>query len=479
MLDALDQYQSPLATRNASAAMQAIWSPRRRIRSWRRIWLALAEAQHALGLPVSREQVEDLRDHLDDIDFEAAARHEARLRHDVMAHVHTLGDAAPLARPIIHLGATSQDVVCNADILLLDAGLGLVAEKVAAVVTALATFAQRHRSLATLGFTHYQPAQPTTVGRRACMWGQEFAIALEEIERRIESLPMRGLRGATGTQASFLALCGGSAAMVDELERRFLDALGWAGRPVLAASGQTYSRLIDAQVVNALALVAAAIHKCCNDLRLLANLGELEEPFEAEQIGSSAMAYKRNPMRCERATGLARFVIASAQNPLNTAATQWLERTLDDSSNRRLALPEPFLALDGALDLVRHVVAGLVVHENSVRANLLRELPFLATENLMLSAVQRGADRQDAHEAIRRHSRAAVQRIKDTGLPNDLLTRLRHDPLFAGVDFEQTLDPTAFVGRAPEQVDRFIAQVAEPIERRYARRAPALDPLKV
>jgi adenylosuccinate lyase len=318
--------------------MQAIWSPRRKFSLWRRVWLALAESQHELGLPVSRAQVDAIRAVVDDIDFAAAERHEARLRHDVMAHVHALGDQAPVARPIIHLGATSQDIVCNADLLTLREALGLVAAKVAAVIDALGTFAARYRDLPTLGFTHYQPAQPVTVGRRACLWAQDLALGLEEIDALTESLPLRGLRGATGTQASFLALFAGDASKVDQLEQRFAEKLGWSG-PVLSVSGQTYPRVIDARLLNALAVVAAAVHKCCNDLRLLANLREIDEPFEPDQIGSSAMAYKRNPMRCERATGLARFVMTMPQSALSTAATQWFERTLDDSSNRRLSLP--------------------------------------------------------------------------------------------------------------------------------------------
>ncbi|HMN95688.1 MAG TPA: adenylosuccinate lyase [Phycisphaerales bacterium] len=481
MTDPNDRYRSPLETRNASVEMQRIWSPRMRIGLWRRIWLALAESQHEIGLPVAAAQVQAIGAHLDDIDFAAAAAHEARLRHDVMAHVHALGDVAPEARPIIHLGATSQDIVCNADLIVIDRSLHLVAEKLAGVIDALGRFAARWRDLPTLGFTHYQPAQPTTVGRRACMWLQELVLALEEIELRLQRLPLRGLRGATGTQASFLHLCGGDADRVARLETLFVEKLGWSGRPVLAVSGQTYSRIIDAQVVGGLAIAAAALHKWCNDLRLLANLRELEEPLEAEQIGSSAMAYKRNPMRCERATGLARFVIAAAQNPLQTAATQWLERTLDDSSNRRLALPEPFLALDGALDIMRSVAEGLVVNSAVVEANLARELPFIATENLLMAAVERGRDRQQVHEAIRVQSVAAAARLKAAGSDgrNDLLERLAGDPNFHGVDLAAALDPNAFVGLAREQVDRFLSATIAPIIERYAGRLPPPPALRV
>jgi len=476
--DPNSRYRSALESRNASAEMQWIWSPLHRARIWRRIWLALAEAEHAVGLPITEAQLADLRAHLDDIDFVGVASHEARLRHDVMAHVHALGEVAPSARPIIHLGATSQDIVCNADLLVLREALDLVAAKLAGAIDALGRFAELHRALPTLGWTHYQVAQPTTVGKRACLWAQDLALALDEIEARRAALPIRGLRGATGTQASFLALCDGDAARVDRLEDEFITRIGWGDGPRISVCGQTYPRLLDAQIVNALAVVAAAIHKCCNDLRLLANLREIEEPFGKEQIGSSAMAYKRNPMRCERATGLARFVMTMAQSPLATASTQWMERTLDDSSNRRLALPEPFLALDGALDLLRDVASGLVVHEAVIAADLRREMPFLATENLLMAAVRAGADRQDAHEVIRRHSVAAAERIK-AGEENDLVARLAAEPAFTAIDLESTLDPRHFVGRAPEQVDRFLADVVEPIRRRWAARLPEAPTLHV
>lgn len=478
-----DGYQSPLETRNASREMRSLWSARRKFSLWRRVWLALAESEREIGLPIADAQIAELRAHLDDIDFENAARHEARLRHDVMAHVHAYGDVAPNARAIIHLGMTSQDVVCNADVLLLREGLSIIARKVARVIDRLGRFAAERRSIATLGFTHYQPAQPTTVGKRATLWAQDLAIALEDVEARRDGLRLKGLRGATGTQASFLGLLDGDARRVDQLEASFVRRLGtiadWPGAACVAVCGQTYPRLVDAQILASLAVVASAVHKCCNDLRLLANLKEVEEPFEAEQIGSSAMPYKRNPMRCERATGLARFVISLAQNGFDTAATQWFERTLDDSSNRRLSLPEAFLALDGALDIMANVCGGLVIHERMIASHLDAELPFMLSENLMLAAAKAGADRQEAHEAIRVHSQAAAARVKGEGKANDLLERLARDPLFAKVDLAATCDARHATGRAAEQVERFLAEVVEPIRGRYGDAIAGEPDLKV
>lgn len=461
-------YVSPLGSRNASAEMQAIWSPQRKHSTWRRLWLALAEAQQQLGLPITDEQVSELRAHLDDIDFARAAEHEARLRHDVMAHIHTLGEVAPTARPIIHLGATSQFVNCNTEIILLRDALRLTAGKIACIIDALGSFALRYRAVPTLGFTHYQPAQPTTVGKRATLWANDLALALDEIEVRIDRLRLRGAKGATGTQASFLSLFDGDAGKVEELDRLVISKMGFADKGAYAVTGQTYPRLVDAQVLNAAAVVGAALHKIATDLRLLANRKEIEEPFGASQVGSSAMPYKRNPMRCERICALSRFVMSMPANALQTAATQWMERTLDDSANRRLTLPETFLALDGALDLMHNVAAGLVVHEPVIAANLLAELPFMATENLLMAAVRNGADRQEVHELIRTHSQAAGQRVKAEGKANDLIDRLRAEPAFAGVDFDRVMQPEQYVGLAPQQTDRFIEQVVEPIRRRYA-----------
>lgn len=478
-LTGYDSYRSPLESRNASREMRALWSEQRKFSTWRRIWLALAESQHELGMPVTRAQVDAIAAHLDDIDFAAAAAHETRLRHDVMAHVHTLGDAAPEARAIIHFGATSQDVVCNADTLVLRDALALICGKLARVIDRLASFAAEHRDLPTLGFTHFQPAQPTTVGKRATLWAQDFAIALEQCEFVAFSLRLRGLRGATGTQASYLGLFDGDASKVDELEARFADKLGWPRARMLAVCGQTYPRLVDAQIISALSIAAAAAHKCATDIRLLANRKEIEEPFEKDQIGSSAMAYKRNPMRCERACGLARFVMGLVNDPLATAATQWLERTLDDSSNRRLVLPEAFLALDGTLDIMSNVCEGLVVWSATVAANLAAELPFMASENIMLAATKAGADRQEAHEVIRVHSMAAADEVKRFGRANDLMARLARDPFFANVDLANALDPASFIGRAPEQTDRFITSVADPIRARYADAIQARVQLRV
>jgi adenylosuccinate lyase len=454
--------------------MRSIWSERRRIGTWRRLWLALAEAERELGLPITAEQIDALRTHLDDIDFERAAVLERELRHDVMAHVHAYGEVAPAAAPIIHLGATSQFVNCNTELLLMHESLDVVAGKLAAVVLALGDFAARWRDLPTLAFTHYQPAQPTTVGRRAAGWAHDLALVLEDVEQRRDGIRLRGVKGTTGTQASFLALFDGDGARVDELDRRVLTRMGWDPERRLLLTGQTYPRLIDAQVLGTLATVAAVLHKITTDIRLLANRKELEEPFGERQIGSSAMAYKRNPMRCERIGGMARFVMSLAQNPLQTAAVQWLERTLDDSSNRRLVIPEAFLALDGCLDVMLNVVDGLVVYEHTVAANLAAELPFMATENILMSAVRAGADRQEAHEVIRRHSQAAAEQVKARGRPNDLIDRLAADPMFAAVDLEDVLEPGRYVGRAPEQVDAFVTEVLGPLRTRYA--APVAVP---
>jgi adenylosuccinate lyase len=488
--DRWSAYESPLATRNASPEMQSVWSPRRKFETWRRLWVALAEAERDLGLPVTDEQVEALRASvvMTEDDFARAAEHERRFRHDVMAHVHALGERAHDARPIIHLGATSQFVNDNAETLLLHEALGLVAAKTARAIDALASFAETWADTPALAFTHYQPAQPTTVGKRAASWAQDLALCLERLERTRSELRLRGVKGATGTQASFLALFEGDAEKVERLDERVCAAIALAaaqsdpGAETLAdrrllITGQTYPRITDAFVLGELAATAAAIHKICNDVRLLSNRKELDEPVAAAQIGSSAMPYKQNPMRCERATGLCRFVISLHANALNTAATQWLERTLDDSANRRLSLPESFLALDAALDLLANVASGLVVHEATTNANLMAELPFLASENLMMEAVRLGRDRQEVHEAIRRHSRDAGRAVKDEGRPNDLIERLRAEPLLEGVDLDAAMDPARYVGLAPRQTRRFIAEVVEPIRRRYAGRlAPAREP---
>lgn len=459
-------YQSSLVTRYASADMAALFSAERRVRTWRQIWVALAETQRTLGLPIKANQIRALKQSIDKIDFAAAARHEKRLRHDVMAHVHAFGDVAPAARGILHLGATSMDIVDNADLIILRDAMELTRQWLVTLVLALAAQAKRHRSLVCLGFTHYQPAQPTTLGKRISLWCWDFVRDLDAIESLLANLRFRGIRGATGNQASFLKLFNGNAAKVDKLEQMLAKRLGFAAcEPV---TGQTYSRKVDAQVVSTLANIAASVHKMANDIRLLANLREVEEPFEKSQIGSSAMAYKRNPMLCERATGLARFVIALSQSGYQNAAEQWLERTLDDSSNKRLLIPEAFLATDGILQVAVRVAEGVVVYPAVMRARLAAELPFIATEDIMMAAAA-GGDRQAIHERIRVHAQAAAEQIKCHGRPNDLIERLRNDPLFDCVDLNSVLEPGAYVGLAPQQVDAFLKDIIEPIKRRNRR----------
>jgi adenylosuccinate lyase len=472
-----DSYMSPLTQRNASREMQMIWSPRHRFSTWRRVWLAVAEAQHDAGLPISREQINAIRDHVDvtDDDIRRAFQHEQRLRHDVMAHVHALADVAPVAKPILHLGMTSQDVVDNADLIIIKESLQLIEVKIARVIDAIGTFAEKWKNLPTLGYTHYQPAQPTTVGRRAAQWGYDISICLTRIESSIHHLKLRGLKGATGTQASFMALVENQSAVVDTIEQTFLRKMNWPANMVHTMTAQTYPRVVDAFVLADLSSTAAVVHKICNDVRLLSGRKELDEPWGESQIGSSAMPYKQNPMRCERATGLSRFVMGLSQDPLSTAATQWLERTLDDSANRRLVLPEAFLALDGVLDLLHSVMNGLVVHEHTVRANLMVELPFMAVENIMMAAVKRGLDRQEVHENLRRHTYAAAKRVKEQGLSNDLVERLRSEPSLYGINIDEMMEPMQYVGRAPEQVDLFLSDVVASVRNAYSNRYEMLS----
>ena len=466
MTQRTDTYVSPLESRYASKAMRELFGEQRKFSTWRRLWLALAEAQHELGLAVTTGQIEQMREHLDDIDFPAAADYERKLRHDVMAHIHTFGDAAPLARPIIHLGATSQYVVDNTDQLLMREAMETLIGYLANIADALGQFARKHRDLPCLAFTHYQPAQMTTVGKRACLWAADFIRDLRELEYRIGTLEFRGVKGTTGTQASFLALFHGDHAKVKELEKRVAAKMGFGH--VACVTGQTYSRKIDAAIAASVGNIGASVHKFANDVRLLANLKEMEEPFEASQVGSSAMAYKRNPMRCERATGLARYLMDISVSPMHTAAEQWFERTLDDSSNKRLAIPEAFLLADSILQIVLNVSQGLVVYPATVAAHVAAELPFMATENILMAAVEAGGDRQELHERIRRHSQAAAEQVKMHGRSNDLLDRLREDDAFAGLDIDAILKPSDFIGRSPQQVDEFIEAEVQPVRQKYA-----------
>lgn len=460
-----DVYVSPLVERNASREMSELFGAQKKFSTWRLLWLELAKAQKKLGLNITESQIRQMTRRLDDIDFKKAARYEKRFRHDVMAHVYTFGDAAPKAAPIIHLGATSCYVGDNADLLIIREALQLVAGKLAAVIDLLGKFAKKYRSMPTLGFTHYQPAQLTTVGKRATLWCYEFVMDLHEIEHRLETLPFRGVKGTTGTQASFLALFDGKQTKVKQLDKAVAAAFGF--KKTCAVTGQTYQRKIDALVVNALASVAQSAHKMCNDIRLLANLKEIEEPFEKSQIGSSAMAYKRNPMRCERTTALSRFVLSLASSPQMTASEQWLERTLDDSANKRVVIPEAFLAVDGILQILINVTGGLVVYPKVIAARVGSELPFMASENILMAAVKAGGNRQELHEKIRLHSQAAAAQVKNLGKPNDLVGRLRADVAFAKVNLDKILNPEAYVGRSPQQVDEFIRDVVTPIRKEY------------
>jgi adenylosuccinate lyase len=464
-------YENPLTARYAGRRMARLWSSQMKFSTWRRLWVALAEAQRGLGLKITDEQIAALRAQVETIDFEAANAYERRFRHDVMAHIHALGDAAPIARPIIHLGATSCFVTDNADLILIRAALQIVRDKTVAAIDALASFAETWKQLPCLGYTHFQPAQLVTVGKRASLWCHELVLDLSEIERRLVELKLLGVKGTTGTQASFLALFDGDDAKVDALDRLVAEAFGFDGSyPV---SGQTYSRKIDAQILATLAGVAESAHRFGGDLRLLAHERELEEPFEAEQIGSSAMAYKRNPMRAERMCSIARFVMSLPAAASQTAATQWLERTLDDSAIRRLIIPQAFLAVDAILNLYRNVVPGMVVHPAVVGRHVAAELPFMATENILMAAVQAGGDRQDLHERIRVHSLAAAERLKAGSADNDLIDRILSDPAFPALDYGRVLDPTRFVGRSARQVEDFIAHEIAPIRRRYPDRQPA------
>jgi adenylosuccinate lyase len=459
-------YVSPLAARNASPEMLRLFSPAYKFGLWRRLWLELARCERELGITrITPQALSQMQDKLDDIDFNRAADWEKRLRHDVMAHVHTFEEAAPAAKGIIHLGATSQFVVDNADLIIMREAMKLVADRLANAIDALGTFAVKWRDLPTLGYTHFQPAQPTTVGKRATLWAQDFLMDLQEIEHRLATLQFRGVKGTTGTQASFLSLFDGNHAKCDELDRMVTQRFGFANS--FPVTGQTYPRKVDAQITSTLAGAAASVHRFANDIRLLAGMKQIEEPLEQEQVGSSAMAYKRNPMRCERATGLARFVISLSTSPLQTAAEQWFERTLDDSSNKRLVIPESFLAIDGCLMIVVNVSRGLVVYPKTIEMAIWEELPFMVTEEILMAAVQAGGDRQMLHERIRVHSRAAGETVKLQGQPNDLLERLKNDPHFAGLDLNQLIDAKAFIGRAPQQVEAFVDQHVQGVRERY------------
>ncbi|MDO4279223.1 MAG: adenylosuccinate lyase [Lachnoclostridium edouardi] len=458
-----DRYVSPLSERYASREMQYIFSPDMKFRTWRRLWIALAETEKELGLPITEEQIKELKSHADDINYEVAKERERLVRHDVMSHVYAYGQQCPEAKGIIHLGATSCYVGDNTDIIIMKEALKLVRKKLINVMAELSKFADQYKNQPTLAFTHFQPAQPTTVGKRATLWLQELCLDLEDLDHVMNSLKLLGSKGTTGTQASFLELFDGDHEKCRQADQMIAEKMGFA--ECYPVSGQTYSRKIDTKVVNVLAGIAQSAHKFSNDIRLLQHLKEVEEPFEKTQIGSSAMAYKRNPMRSERIASLANYVMADVMNPMLVAATQWFERTLDDSANKRLSVPEGFLAVDGILDLYLNVVDGLVVYPKVIEKHLMAELPFMATENIMMDAVKAGGDRQELHEKIRTLSMEAGRNVKELGKDNNLLALIAADPAF-GLTLEElnkTMEPLRYVGRAPKQVEEFLSQVINPI----------------
>ena len=458
-----DRYVSPLSERYASKEMQYIFSPDMKFRTWRKLWIALAETERELGLNITQEQIDEMKAHADDINYDVAKERERQVRHDVMSHVYAFGVQCPKAKGIIHLGATSCYVGDNTDIIVMTEALKLVRKKLVNVIAELSKFAAQYKDQPTLAFTHFQPAQPTTVGKRATLWTQEFLMDLEDLEYVLSTMKLLGSKGTTGTQASFLELFDGDQETIDKLDPMIAEKMGF--RSCYPVSGQTYSRKVDTRVLNILAGIAASAHKMSNDIRLLQHLKEVEEPFEKSQIGSSAMAYKRNPMRSERIASLSRYVMIDALNPAITSATQWFERTLDDSANKRLSVPEGFLAIDGILDLCLNVVDGLVVYPKVIEKRLMSELPFMATENIMMDAVKAGGDRQELHERIRELSMEAGKNVKVEGKDNNLLELIAADPAFNLTleDLQKSMDPSRYTGRAKEQTEAFIANVVQPV----------------
>ena len=458
-----DRYVSPLSERYASKEMQYIFSPDMKFRTWRRLWIALAETEKALGLNITQEQIDELKAHAEDINYDVAKERERQVRHDVMSHVYAYGVQCPKAKGIIHLGATSCYVGDNTDIIVMTEALKLVKKKLVNVIAELSAFADKYKDQPTLAFTHFQPAQPTTVGKRATLWTQEFLLDLEDLEYVLGTMKLLGSKGTTGTQASFLELFDGDQETIDKIDPMIAEKMGF--KECYPVSGQTYSRKVDTRVANILAGIAASAHKMSNDIRLLQHLKEVEEPFEKSQIGSSAMAYKRNPMRSERIASLSRYVMVDALNPAITSATQWFERTLDDSANKRLSIPEGFLAIDGILDLCLNVVDGLVVYPKVIEKHMMAELPFMATENIMMDAVKAGGDRQELHERIRELSMEAGKTVKVEGKDNNLLELIAADPAFnlSLEDLQRSMDPKKYIGRAKEQTERFVNTVVQPI----------------